>query len=1560
MAEITPQINPPAPPGISYARMRGAKARQIREPQVAQPRLEFPLQLPEIPKEEFELPQPTAGEEAPPEDWYRKPARIFGKGLEAIGKPFGWVNEHVEKPWASLLVLAKEKITPGRQDIEKALATKSYDEPWWDTMKRAYEGMELPKGAKFFLESSMPLWWVIPQSAIAKAAGVGLKGARALHLTKLTGAVAKSLKGMPIIRSALRESATSKAINAPFRVTGLFEDLRNVYSKFNLHSNQLIDDIVAGDLKSIPNIMDTAVKLGGFKPGARKLEVLSTLLTDDAFRKTFLSEALSVKQGLLSTDDFISFLGGRLGQHLAAVGGKIPYATNNMMSEAYAFWKAGVLTTPWYVAQNYFENLFRTAVSGFEPFRFGGWETAWPVGKVPIPYFKNLWSAIKNTPMPQELRNTALTAAARMDGFTSVGAFRASAQASLNDAKKALALATNEVEKKAIQASIYKYEQILATTPSLPGLAVIPAQTPTEAIMQGTLTTTREHPLTKWTNAALEKLVLKPEFEVECLLVQMTKGTEAAKAYRAANIGRIEKVKHISRRVINTPRALAGVSDSGGKLKVYTVGREKYLKAHKGEIPERLSLASDILDDATKGELKALGMADDQLKTLSKALRDARTPDDIKLAFADIFEVPIPGIAAQPEHSLIPGVVWNTHRSELQSAVLAGDIERIKAIGKTMKSDSWAHISDIRPNYEAFQRQIFENETDIPALKRIFKQLDDYSDSYLADAEETLTGLSRIFPEKFLKGEVRRRALVNAEIEMNRAETEVLKGLYLQNLKARGLTKTQAARAITTEMETTVIAKQAEARQLARKFTKETWAMCDYMKGKKPAEVAEEWAAWYDRWLAKSTENVSLVRKLSRNIPDNDLLWKSHDLAVSEIYRDVNATIATQFGLDRVLPKYSPTTWWLKAESDINIAIKDAIAAIPDAPLAAKRFHLVEALQDKAISKFVSRQAPLLKEWEIETAAMNFGSAFADGIMGNYAITTDLDTFMNRIVPFWYFPSRSIPYYLRTFAQKPYLLAHLERYLETTKESEITPEALVGYFPVHVGDQYYYINPFRPWMGYQLLGWEPMAGLGQPVVQQTMQMVNMMGIGFNPAVTWSLEAINKISAPQGVYLTRGEPMPLFPQLRWLQDLIGAKGIWAPSPEQAIFSQNIDGMPDWERRNLDKELARWIGNNPDLSQTKGWPYPRDIIEAAKIDPEAKEVVNSQIARMSRYGLLSVVLPIYNRRNAEEIKMSTDRKATLTEIFKANGKDPKALFEKAENIGFSPMMYLNKAQKREIYDAHPEWEPWQGLTRVGINPEEREMERQTTDFYTKLDKTNRILHQRLEVADEAFQEGLLSGYNWRLIYEDIQAQSAAVWDFMVGDGLAPDTTRNPGVYPLARVTPERVEYFRKKFSTSIPPIHPEDVALNYYYSIIPEIDPELGTYDYDTYFARKDRFLSSMPKEIQKYIAEDRQRSRYDSPVEEDYRVDREQLNTYFAIRRQVINEYPEYKMLLAKINQEQDPFERQKIKQQVNRYAQIVSERRRQLRLQDAKVEAMLYKWGFISTFLNPETPRFLS
>lgn len=149
-----------------------------------QTQIQSPVRQPVIPPME-EAPKP----EEKPVQWWEKPAELYGKGEEALGKAiagvpilpkalefvapaFKWIYENLEKPWASVI------LDPFVPDLawEK-------NESWITHKKREYDAWESPTYVKGLAEFSMPLWW-IPYF------GWAAKGAKAL------GAGAKVMKGI--------------------------------------------------------------------------------------------------------------------------------------------------------------------------------------------------------------------------------------------------------------------------------------------------------------------------------------------------------------------------------------------------------------------------------------------------------------------------------------------------------------------------------------------------------------------------------------------------------------------------------------------------------------------------------------------------------------------------------------------------------------------------------------------------------------------------------------------------------------------------------------------------------------------------------------------------------------------------------------------------------------------------------------------------------------------------------------------------------------------------------------------------------------------------------------------------------------------------------------------------------------------------------------------------------------------------------------------------------------------------------------------------------------------
>jgi len=1230
--------------------------------------------------------------------------------------------------------------------------------------------------------------------------------------------------------------------------------------------------------------------------------------------------------------------------------------------------------------------------STFEPFKFAGFETAFPIGKIHRPYsfFKNSWSALKGYPMPSQLVDANLSLAARANGYTSLTVLRKVAQENVALKKVALRKAVTEAEKQALNAQILKWQSILDESPDVRVVGG-GAVTPTEAVSGIEAIPGREHPLTR----GITKLQGKGLDLVENmgeLIARVQGGEEAVAVYRKAALGRKLKAESFTRQAVNAPRALAAQSDYAGKTGVWVAAYKKRLEAlaKTGQLPNRMGFIDEVLPLGVQSELKALGYTDLEVAQLHSKLFNVKNEKDLRLLFADFLENPIPSVGKLPENAVIPTDIWNQHGGVLQKAILDNDKQKALGILDDLLNDGYLYQLDLEKNFEHWMENIVRTQGKLPtkADNDFVQQTIAMVKKMKADKLRQVRRDAKIFGKEFLEKYESSRGLYDAMVAERRMETSVLSHLIIQQRSTmKGVTKNAASLQINRRLKEL----NDEAVTITDRVRNLSWKMQDKLKelhggvgisdlpkiqiGNEVPNGSEMLKVWKDFYKEMRKVDPRAIRGLSANEVNISRMWANERLVVSEIWEGVTHTLAAENNLLHALPQFSQPHWWNTYMSDVRALKRKVLQQLGKGKATAigEKGKRLLGVQDDAIRSFHKLEKEMLSEWKIQMGAADYATQFADSVMGNYAVTTNLDQLMNIFIPFWYFPSRSIPFYLRTFTQKPYTLAFMTRYMEQAKEGfgetgkglgeAMTPEALVGYFPLTIGDQTYFINPFRPWMGYQMLGYEPMAGLGQPVVQQTFQAANMIGIGLAPHWTLGIEAINKWSSTDGIYLTRGEPMPLFPQARWLQDLTGAAfGRYSAMPEQAMFSQNVDGMPDWEKRNLEKELARWILRNPEKAAEKGWKFPRGILAVKDSDIEADAVIKQQIRRMSSYGLLSVVFPLYSRRNKEELVMRNDREQVIRDILTAGGKNADKAIERAEQVGFSPMMYLNRQQRREIYEAHPEWEPWSGLTRVGINPQERAMEKQTREFYTYMDAVREQLGDRLATADEVFMQGHMSGYLWRQVYEEVQVQNSAIWRFLVGDGLAPDKTRNPGVLPLARVTPSRAEWYRETYAKAIPPVHPEDYALDYYYSIQPEIDPLLGTYDYDSYFARREEFYDSLDThpEIQNYIDDDRRRARYDSPVEEMFRADRDLLQPYFAVRREYMKIHPDYELLLRQARTTQDPLELAKLRKELNEHEREISRMREQIRMSDARIEAALFKWGYVSTFINPLTPDLLT
>ena len=1627
---------------VSSAKNRLASSRSSSLPSAKEEKL-APLQFPSG------ITDPAPAEEPEEVPWYKEPATKMGEGLEQLTKPFVWVNDTFDKPWAGAMLLAGQGFVPGQQSMEKAMAEKAPDESVWTTLRNAYENEDLDWWKKFMLESTAPWWMVMPTGLVTKAFSVTGK---VLGKMPLANQVLKAIVNNPMVKKLSTESLKSKAFNASSRTNEVMTRLFRGYeasspSDYNKIVTDLLTDISNRTVNKdvLQTLTRTLQKETSGKHGAKILSHLDELLDEKTIGKE-IQQILKAELEVLARGgmdnplhDFqrvVEVIGGAARNKYAKEAGVPVIENTGLIGDAFKFWKSGVLATPTYVSQNYVENFFRMMSESFEPYRFAGFETSMPLGKFHNPFGKKMWVERTykdlNPMMPEQFKQGAITAAARLDGFDDASQLFSYTQEEL---RMIAAAKVQYMNKPAVLKELTKrgdkYQKIMDNFPKdfSPFNKDIVNATATKSAMGGTLSRTKEMPYVRAVHALTDKVTDMQDVFNEGLY-KLAYGTERAEDIKIARSFSKQDRSNRLAKIGTTPLLISNHIDAQATTMVWGNKYNSYIKAHPNVEMDKLVHA--VLDDDDVKGLRAAGWSRREINTARKELA-AMTDEnlDLGIQWADSLGDPLGGSTRAFNRSqVIPQQLKTKYTGLVRDNINYQGGKGINKVIAELRKESDAHFLSPDVRIQTLKKTLIDKLG--VGNENIKTYLDDIADIEKRYAENVdLVRADITYAESAEEAEkwILRDAAYKAD-QLEIEEQALAIGSYIaaQDVQFANSAAYKARKAeYMATWERDLIATRAKNEQMTSDVT---WFSNKYAKsGRLESPEAQE--AW--RGIV---EKISVIGEPYRrefgilnDVPSTRRLWQAQAKARSSAVSETADAFGRKIGFtESFKPKIKEQMLRARAEIDVfhNNIIADQSAlkhnfenintpeirvwrllqgeVQPDEIMKRLRInpeeleaYLVKLEGYKAISRgegtldilmeppirasykktqkvIAKAQAKLneqmagnrslrMMDWENKEAASLYATNATYNAFGNYGNTTNLDDIMGNIFPFWYFPSRSIPFYTRTFAQKPYLLGNMQHMIHNTKEdSDLVPEALVGYMPFKHGDQYFYVNPMRPWMGYQLFGQEPLAGAGQPILGQVQQMFGMMGFGLHPGFTWGAEALNKITMSQGVHLTRGELQPLFPQERWIQDLIGVTtSKWSPTPEQSMFAQTVDGLPDWERRQQEKEVARFLNQNPDMAEV--WPTPRKLINDAKNgDKAAQEIYNQQVKRLSAFGLLSAALPIHNRRNAEEIDMYVDRDKLIHDIFTDNGFSEKQIEDRlkdAKRKGFSPMMYFNKQQRRAIYESHPEWEPWQGLTRVGISPQEREMENQTNEFFETFDEARELMAGQLKVADDAYMEGLITGYDWRMRYQSIQASNASIWQILVGDGEAPDAGGNSGQLPLARVTQARVDYFREKFMDTKPPIHPEDEALNYYYSLSPEMDSTTGMLDFDTYHVQREEFLSSLPSAFSDYIKEDMRRPRFDSVIEGQYRTDLQKISTYLSVRRDVKEEFPKLAQLEAALHSEQDPKERLKLQQEVQKFERIISDRRQTMRLQNAKLEALLYKWGYISTFVNPDTMEIL-
>ena len=129
------------------------------------------------------------------------------------------------------------------------------------------------------------------------------------------------------------------------------------------------------------------------------------------------------------------------------------------------------------------------------------------------------------------------------------------------------------------------------------------------------------------------------------------------------------------------------------------------------------------------------------------------------------------------------------------------------------------------------------------------------------------------------------------------------------------------------------------------------------------------------------------------------------------------------------------------------------------------------------------------------------------------------------------------------------------------------------------------------------------------------------------------------------------------------------------------------------------------------------------------------------------------------------------------------------------------------------------------------------------------------------------------------------------------------------------------------------------------------------------ARQDAFLSSLPEKLADYIHNEVEQPRLAAdPIEAEWRKARTKLREWSQIRYSLLTLHPTWQKLVDALSyySTTDPQTARAIQQssQYKAYQTALTNARKQIRLADAELEAMLIKWGYLSSAINPMTASY--
>ncbi|KKM76584.1 hypothetical protein LCGC14_1378650, partial [marine sediment metagenome] len=645
---------------------------------------------------------------------------------------------------------------------------------------------------------------------------------------------------------------------------------------------------------------------------------------------------------------------------------------------------------------------------------------------------------------------------------------------------------------------------------------------------------------------------------------------------------------------------------------------------------------------------------------------------------------------------------------------------------------------------------------------------------------------------------------------------------------------------------------------------------------KDPAAIQKGWDSFIRRIQSQFPEIAESLR--STATPNNDALWSAYRSIQERRWFNVGQEKLRAMGVDfNQFPRAIDAKGKLLTQEDFLQSQLKGLKGWEDrATDAFEKRHTSPTTRNKMLDDLrevtiKSKESIALQERVAQTEAQNMALDVTYSTFGNYAQRTSLDDFMQGIgVPFWFFPSRSIPFYITQMAQRPRLGIELLNLQNESATSE-QPSRLFGTLNVP-GTNYYY-NPIQSTMLWQLADRRNFTPAGLGTLEQGQNWLrNMLGISLGPHITMITAMIERSMGRQtGETMLTMEPAPIIPQQRWINAVAGLKlpvisGIAQMLNEpfdmylRAVYGEEV---ANWQQREVEKTIVS-MGENPQTASPEiikaAWDkyYIRQLLSIP--GGAIKEMTPLELARFEAKNVA-----------ADKLNLTKEQQTML------------------RRTGESRFVGLRKDQFDALYADVPEEKLWRYIRPWGLTSKSKpiwedyiavKLGRETLLYGSDRDnptKGSRLYKEQL--YDAALTKGLMTPREWKAAYRNNYADYISKIQRLEADN------------PRAPKTDADWEAYRELLGWDEPVRHADDIALDEYYDAMEssKFENELGEFNFNLYRKTEMDFFKGMSPETVKYIQD--RKARYKTPLRAAYTRDMAEAQPYYDLQDAILAQFP---------------------------------------------------------------------